>query len=121
MASLDLNELANRITGFVVYDHIFDLGCLSVQICYSALACMYIRVVLHSQYPSVQFNSVQSGIYVPGKAHLRFTPSLGKFPNVVSETLPTLLELTMGLPRPFNGVRRPLPLSTPLSSRQLMV
>ena len=31
---------------------------------------------------SVQFSSVQDGIYVLGKAQMRSTPSLGSFPNV---------------------------------------
>ena len=33
----------------------------------------------------VQFSSVQGGIYVPGKAHMRSTPSLRRFPNVALE------------------------------------
>ena len=37
---------------------------------------------------SVQFSSVQDGIYGLGKAHMRSTPSLRRFPNVAFETVP---------------------------------
>ena len=35
----------------------------------------------------VQFSSVQDGIYALGRAHMRSTPSLRSFPNVVFETV----------------------------------
>ena len=58
---------------------------------------------------SVQFSSVQDGIYALGKAHMRSTPS---------ETVPMFVRLTMALSRPFKEERLALPLSTPLSSRR---
>ena len=65
-----------------------------------------------------QFSSVQDGIYALGKAHMRSTPSLRSFPNVAFETVPVFLWLTMALSRPFKEDRRPLSLSTSLSSRR---
>ena len=38
----------------------------------------------------VQFSSDQDGICALGKAHMRFTPSLGSFHNVAFETVPML-------------------------------
>ena len=40
---------------------------------------------------SVQFSSVQDGIYALLKAHVRSTPSLRSFPNVSLETVPMLV------------------------------
>ena len=40
------------------------------------------------QVNSVQFSSVQGGIYALGKAHMRSTPSLRCFPNVALEPVP---------------------------------
>ena len=37
---------------------------------------------------SVQFSSVQDGIYGLGKAHMRSTPSVRRFPNVAFEMVP---------------------------------
>ena len=42
-------------------------------------------------FSSVQFSSVQDGIYALGKAHMRSTPSLGSFPNVALETVSMLV------------------------------
>ena len=39
---------------------------------------------------SVQFSSVQDGIYALGKVHMRSIPSFGSFPNVALETVPML-------------------------------
>ena len=36
---------------------------------------------------AVQSSAVQDGIYVLGKAHMCFTPSLRSFPNIASETV----------------------------------
>ena len=55
------------------------------------------------------------------KAHKRSTPSLRSFPNVVFETVPMLVWLTMALSRPFKEDRLALPLSTPLPSRRSLV
>jgi len=43
------------------------------------------------EFSSVQFSSVQDGIYALGKAHMRSTPSLKSFPNVALETVPMLV------------------------------
>ena len=40
------------------------------------------------------YNSAQGGIYAPGKAHMRSTPSLKSFPNVAFETVPMFTCLT---------------------------
>ena len=40
---------------------------------------------------SVQFSSVQDGIYALGKAHMRSTQSLGSFPKVAFETVPMFI------------------------------
>ena len=66
---------------------------------------------------SVQFSSVQDGIYALGNAHIRSTPSLRSFPNGTFETVPMFIRFTMALSRPFKKDRRTLPLSTSLSSR----
>ena len=50
-----------------------------------------------------------------------FIPSFRSFPNVVFETVPVLVWLTMALSRPLKEDRPSLPLSTPLSSRRSMV
>ena len=52
------------------------------------------------------------------KAHMRSTPSLRSFPNVVFETVPVFVWLMMTLSRPFKEDRVALPLSTSLSSRR---
>ena len=44
------------------------------------------------------FSSVEGGIYVLGKAHMRSTPSLRSFPNVAFETVPT--DQFLGVLRP---------------------
>ena len=55
---------------------------------------------------SVQFRSVQGGIYAAlGKAHVRSTLSLRTFPNVAFETVPVLVWLTMALSRPLKEDR----------------
>ena len=36
---------------------------------------------------SVQFSTVQDGIYALGKAHMRSTPSLRSFPNAAFDTV----------------------------------
>ena len=46
----------------------------------------------HIALSSVQFSSVQGGIYALGKVHMRIirsTPSVRCFPNVVFETVPS--------------------------------
>ena len=50
----------------------------------------YCRISDYSMllYISVQFSSVQDGIYALGKAHIRSTPSLRSFPNVAFEAVP---------------------------------
>ena len=66
-------------------------------------------------------SSVQDGIYALGKALMRSTPSLIRFPNIAFEMVLMLVWLTMALSRPFKEDRLALPLSTPLVSRQSMV
>ena len=44
-------------------------------------------------YSSVQFSSVQDGIYALRKAHMRSTPSLRSFPSLALETVPMLVWL----------------------------
>ena len=61
-------------------------------------------------------SSVQGGIYALGKAHIRSTPCLRSFPNVVFQTVPMFVLLAMALSRPFKEDLLALPLSTPLSS-----
>ena len=41
--------------------------------------------------PPVQFSSVQDGISALGKAHVRSTASLRRFPSVALETVPMLI------------------------------
>ena len=55
---------------------------------------------------TVQFSSVQDGIYALGKAHIH---SLRSFPNVAFETVPMLILLTVALSRPFKEDRLALP------------
>ena len=43
------------------------------------------------QVSSIQFNSVQDGIYALWKAHMLSTPSLMSFSNVTLETVPMLV------------------------------
>ena len=82
----------------------------------------HLLFLLQAQPPSsVQFGSVQDGIRALGKVHMRSTPSLRSFPNVAFETVAMFVRLTMALSRPFMNDRPALPLSTPLSSRRLMV
>ena len=78
-----------------------------------------IKQVSRSQ--TVQFSSVQDGIYALRKAHMRSTPSLRNFSNVTFETVPVFFWLTMALSRPLREDCPALPLSTPLSSRRSMV
>ena len=54
---------------------------------------------------TVQFSSVQDGIYALGKAHMHSTPSLKSFPNDVFETILVLALLTMALFRPLKDDR----------------
>ena len=70
---------------------------------------------------SVQFISVQDGIYALEKVHMRSTPSLRSFPKVACETVPVFVRRTMAICRPFKEDRLALPLSTLLSSRRSMV
>ena len=42
----------------------------------------------------VQFSSVEDDIYAFGKAHMRSTPSLRRFPSVAFETVLTLVAQT---------------------------
>ena len=49
----------------------------------SSPACVFACGLL-----SIQFNSVQNGIYALGKAHIRSTPSLRSLPNVAFEAVP---------------------------------
>jgi len=74
--------------------------------------------VFYTSAPSIQFSSVQDGIYALGKDHMRPTPSLRSFPSVALETVPMFESLTHHGPlcRPFKEDRLELPLSTPLSS-----
>ena len=65
-------------------------------------------------------SSVEDGAYADGKAHTRYTPSLGGFLSVVYETVPVLVWLMMALSRPFKEGRQPLPLSIPLFSERAM-
>ena len=51
---------------------------------------------------SVQFSSVQDGIYALGKIHTRSTPSLGVFPNVSLETVPMLVYVWLTV-EPFSS------------------
>ena len=67
-----------------------------------------------------QFSSVK-GIYALGKAHVRPTPSLRRFPSASFETVPVFVWLTMALSLPFREDRLALPHSTPLSSRRSIV
>ena len=43
------------------------------------------------RFSSVQFSSVQDGIYELGKAHMRSAPSLRSFPSVAREPVPMLV------------------------------
>ena len=52
-----------------------------------------------------KFSSVQDGIYVLGKAHMRSTLSLRSFPSVAFETVPVLVRLTVALSRPLKEDR----------------
>ena len=54
---------------------------------------------------TVQFSSVQDGIYALGIAHVRSTPSLNSFPNVAFETVPMLVCLRVALSRPLKDDR----------------
>ena len=50
----------------------------------AAFAVLLVRSIRRS---SVQFSSVQDGIYMLGKAHMRSTPSLRSFPSFSFETV----------------------------------
>ena len=67
-------------------------------------SCQQLTATLTS-HSSVQFNSVQHGIYALGEAHMRSTPSLRSIPNVAIETVPMFVWLTMALSRPFKEDR----------------
>ena len=55
-------------------------------------------------YDSVQFSSVQDGIYALGKSHMCSTPSFRSFPNVGFETVQKNVRLIDdGLLSPFQG------------------
>ena len=58
-----------------------------------------------SKFSSVQFSSVQDGIYALGIAHMRSTQSLKSFSNVAFETVPMFVWLTLALSRPFKEDR----------------
>ena len=47
------------------------------------LGFLFVLKVQYSSERSVQFSSVQDGIYALGKAHMRSTPSLRSSPNVL--------------------------------------
>ena len=66
-------------------------------------------------------SSIQDAIYVLGKAHMRCTLPVRSFPNLAFETVSMLVWLTMALSHHFKEDCRVLPLSTPVSSKQLMV
>ena len=84
--------------------------CTVVSLCFVALV---------STFPYIC--SVQSGIYAPGKAHMRSATSLSSFPNVAFETIATFVSLhDDGPSHPFKGDRLALPLSTPIYSRRSM-
>ena len=52
------------------------------------VSCWFYNVLyFHLILSSVQFDSVQDGIYALGKAHMLSTPSLRRFPNVAFETV----------------------------------
>ena len=53
---------------------------------------------------SVQFSSVQDGIYALGKG-MRSAPSLRRVPNVAFKTVPVFVGLTMAFSRPFKEDR----------------
>ena len=81
---------------------------------YPSLTCnlYYDDILARFQFRSVQFSSVQDGIYALRKAHMRPpTPSLRSFPSVALETVPMSVWLTMALSHPLKK-----DLSTPLSS-----
>ena len=71
---------------------------------------------LHYYENTLQFTSVQDGIYTHRKAHTHSTPTLRSFPNVVFEMVPMFLWLTMALSHPFREDRLALPLFTSLST-----
>jgi len=66
---------------------------------------------------TVQFSSVQDGIYVLEKVHKCLTPSIGIFPNVAFEMVPMFVRLTMALSRPF----KQNPLALPQSSKATLL
>ena len=70
---------------------------------------------------SSRFNSVQDGVYALGNAHMRFTSSFRRFPNIAFDTVPMDLWLTMALSRPFKEDRLAHPLSMSLCFRRSMV
>ena len=59
-----------------------------------------------------KFSSVQDGIC----DHIHFTESLWSFPDVVFETGPMFVQLTMAVSCPFEEATKCFPVSTPLSS-----
>ena len=71
---------------------------------------------------TVQFISVQEGIYVHRKAHMCPTPLFRSFPSADSETVPLMVVwLTLLLSLPFKEGHPVLSLSTPFSTRWSMM
>ena len=63
------------------------VGEVSEQLCtLSIISTTLDRAPLLSS--SLQFSSVQGGVYALRKAHMRSTPSRGRFPKVAVETVP---------------------------------
>ena len=82
---------------------------------------MFLARKKYKGYLPPRFSSVQDAIYPLRKAHMRSTSSLRSFPNDAFEMVPLFIRLTMALSHPFKEDCLMLPLSTRLSSRQLMV
>ena len=83
------------------------------------MCVMYLSILRRC---TVQFSSVQDGIYALGKAHnMCSTQFLRSFPNVAFEMVPVFIWLTMALSHPFKEDCLVFPLSMPLSSRWSMV
>ena len=61
------------------------------RVWYGYLSVIYTVV----NYQSVQISSFQDGIYVLRRAHMRSTPPIRSFPNVVFETIPVFVWLTV--------------------------
>ena len=65
--------------------------------------------------------SAQDGIVVLGKAHTYSAPSLNSLPKVALETVPIFVWLNTDRSLPWRVECWPLPFSTPLSFRRLML